>query len=268
MIVGFLHPGAMGASLAAACSGRTVWCSAGRSAATRERAVAAGLEDLGSVADLAATADVVVAVCPPGSALDVADEVVAAGFAGIYVDVNAIAPATARRIGERFDHFVDGGVVGPPADVAGTTRLYLSGAAASVVAALWEGSALEVRLVEGGPGAASAVKACYAAWTKGTAALLLAVRALARAEGVEPALLAEWATSLPALAAQSERTANANAPKAWRFAGEMDEIAAAFAAHDLPAGFHHAAAELYERLAGCKDRDDVTLDEVLAQLTQ
>ena len=268
MIVGFVHPGAMGASLAASCSGRMVWCGAGRSTATRERAAAAGIEDLGSLAELATTADVIVSVCPPGSAVDVADEVRAAGFAGIYVDVNAIAPASARRIGERFDRFVDGGVVGPPVEAAGTTRLYLSGAAAADVASLWEGSALEVRLVEGGPGAASAVKACFAAWTKGTAALLLAIRALARAEAVEPALLAEWATSLPALAAQSERTARANAPKAWRFAGEMDEIAAAFAAHDLPVGFSHAAAELYERLAGYKDREDVTLDEVLAQLTR
>jgi 3-hydroxyisobutyrate dehydrogenase-like beta-hydroxyacid dehydrogenase len=266
VIVGFLHPGAMGASLAAACHGRTVWCGVGRSAATRERAAAAGVEALGSLAALAATADVIVSVCPPGSAVAVADEVAAVGFAGIYVDVNAIAPATARRIGERFDRFVDGGVVGPPVEVAGTTRLYLSGAAAAEVAALWDGSALEARLVEGGAGAASAVKACFAAWTKGTAALLLAIRALARAEGVEPALLAEWATSLPALAAQAERAARANAPKAWRFAGEMDEIADAFAAHDLPAGFSRAASELYERLAAYKDRDDVTLDEVLTQL--
>ena len=199
MATGFLHPGAMGASLATVCRGDRLWCGNGRSDATRTRAEAAGMEDVGSLEDLIARADVIVSVCPPGAAVEVAEAVSRAGFDGTYVDANAIAPTTARSIAARFTNFVDGGVVGPPVQAAGTTRLYLSGDLAHEVAALWKDTLLETRVVDGGAGAASAVKVCFAAWTKGTAALLLAIRALAAAENVEDALLAEWVTSQPGL---------------------------------------------------------------------
>ena len=264
--VGFLHPGAMGASLAATCGGTRLWCGDGRSEITRARAEAAGMVDVGSLADLATAADVIISVCPPGAAAAVARDVVATGFDGMYVDVNAISPASAREIGAAFDHFVDGGIVGPPAQSAGSTRLYLSGDEAPQIADLWARSLVETRIVDGGHGAASAVKVCYAAWTKGTAALLMTIRALAAAEGVEDALLGEWATSLSGLAAQSERAATGSAPKAWRFVGEMDEIAASFAAHGLPDGFGSAAAGVYDRLAGFKDVTGVTLDAVIEAL--
>ncbi|MEO7370310.1 MAG: DUF1932 domain-containing protein, partial [Ilumatobacteraceae bacterium] len=86
------------------------------------------------------------------------------------------------------------------------------------------------------------------------------------AERVEEAVLAEWATSMPGLAEQSQRAATNNAPKAWRFAGELDEIAAGFAAHGLPDGFASAASETYARLAGFKDTEGVTLDDVVHAL--
>jgi 3-hydroxyisobutyrate dehydrogenase-like beta-hydroxyacid dehydrogenase len=226
------------------------------------------MEDVGSLAALVARADVIVSVCPPAQATDVAGAVAAAGYRGIYVDANAVSPATAREIGKQFGRFVDGGVVGPPVVAAGTTRLYLSGDAAPEVEELWNGTALETRIVDGGPGAASAVKVCFAAWTKGTAALLLAIRALAVAEGVEDSLLAEWATSNPGLLLQAERAALGNAPKAWRFAGELDEIAATFAAQGLPDGFGRAAAEVYRRLAGFKDTTRTALVDVIEALNQ
>ena len=222
--------------------------------------------DVGSLAALATAADVIVSVCPPGAALEVASDVVAVSFRGVYVDVNAISPATARSIGARFDHFVDGGVVGPPVQSTGTTRLYLSGDDASEVAELWADTSLDTRVVDGGAGAASAVKVCYAAWTKGSAALLLAIRALAVAEGVDDSLLAEWALSLPGVTAQSDRAAAGNAPKAWRFVGELNEIAASFAAHGLPDGFGAAAAVVYDRLAGFKDTNGVSVDAVIDAL--
>jgi 3-hydroxyisobutyrate dehydrogenase-like beta-hydroxyacid dehydrogenase len=268
MATGFLHPGAMGASLAAACRDERLWCGKDRSEATRARAETAGMHDVGSIDALVERADVIIAVCPPGAAIDVARSVARVGFDGIYVDVNAISPATARLIGSEFERFVDGGVVGTPVEVPGSTRLYLSGDDAQVVAGLWAGTALEPRLVDGGAGAASAVKVCFAAWTKGTAALLLAIRALAVAEGVEKALLAEWATSMPGLVGQSERAASGNAPKAWRFEGELAEIAQSFTAHGLPEGFGRAAAEVYARLAGFKDIPGTTLDEVVEALNR
>lgn len=255
----------MGASLAAACAGTRLWCPDGRSPASAERASEAGAEPV-ALTEMVERAEVIVSVCPPAAAEQVGADVAAAGFAGTYVDANAIAPATSRRIAERFDRFVDGGIVGPPARSAGSTRLYLSGDGGAEVARRWAGSVLEVRLVPGGAGAASAVKACFASWTKGTAAHLLAIRALARAEGVEESLLAEWATSMPDLAERSERTAAGVGPKAWRFAGELEELAQAFADHDLPDGVGRAAAEVYRRLAHLQHAADPDLDSVVAAL--
>jgi hypothetical protein len=95
----------------------------------------------------------------------------------------------------------------------------------------------------------------YAAWTKGTTALLSAVHALALREGVHDALIAEWRQSQPELLARSDRGMSSAAAKAWRWVGEMEEIAAAFEAAELPGGFHHAAAEIYRRLEQFKDDD-------------
>ena len=249
-VVGVLHPGEMGAAVAGALSGRgesVLWASAGRSAATAERAQAAGLEDVRDVGELCSRCDVLLSICPPHAAVEVARA--AGGFTGLYVDANAIAPDTARAVAELQPRFVDGGIVGAPPHQPGTTRLYLSGGEAEQVAALFAGTNVDARVVSGGPGAASALKAAYAGWTKGSAALLLTVRDLARAEGVEDALLAEWRLSIPELeerVAGAERSARR---KGWRWIGEMEEIAHSMAAQDLPTGFHEASAEVFRRTA-------------------
>jgi hypothetical protein len=93
----------------------------------------------------------------------------------------------------------------------------------------------------------------YAAWTKGSQALLMAVRALAAAEGVDEPLLAEWSRSQPDLPRRSENAARSTARKAWRWVGEMDEIAATFAGAGLPDGFHRAAGQVYGRMAVYRD---------------
>jgi 3-hydroxyisobutyrate dehydrogenase-like beta-hydroxyacid dehydrogenase len=258
--IGILHPGEMGSSVAAAAragGARVFWASAGRGAATTKRAEADGLEDAGTLARLARESEVIVSVCPPASALDVAREVAALRFGGTFVDGNAIAPATTRRVGDVVTaagaRFVDGGIIGPPARKAGATRLYLSGPGAAEVAALFTGSLLEAIALDGPVGAASALKMAYGGWNKGQQALLLAIRALAAHEGVDAALVAEWSRSMPDVPARSERAVAANIKKAWRFVGEMEENAAAFEAAGLPAGFHEAAGEIYRRLAGWKD---------------
>jgi 3-hydroxyisobutyrate dehydrogenase-like beta-hydroxyacid dehydrogenase len=258
--VGLLHPGEMGAVVGQclrAGGTRVVWPSSGRSEASRRRARAAGLEDLGTLAVVVGASDVVLSVCPPGSAPAVARLVAAARFGGLYVDANAIAPGTARDVGgivaAAGADFVDGGIIGPPPRDSGTTRLYLAGPRAEEVAALFKGSALEAIVMPGDVGVASALKMAYAAWTKGSSALLLAVRALAIREGVDPALRAEWERSQPGLGARSEAAVGANAKKAWRFVGEMGEIARTFTAAGLPGGFHEACAAIYGRLGRYKD---------------
>ncbi len=258
--IGLLHPGEMGSMVGAAARAnglRVLWASEGRSAPTRERAAAAGLEDANSVGVLITASQVIVSVCPPHAAADLAREVAGRGFAGTYVDANAISPETAREIGGIIERggatFLDGGIIGPPPRVPGSTRLYLSGARAGVIASLFARGPLEAIVIDGGPGAASALKMAYAAYTKGTAALLMAIRALAAQAGVDDALLREWERSQPQLTAQAERAVRSNTPKAWRFVGEMEEMAATFERSGLPGGFAQAAAEIYRRLAPYKD---------------
>ena len=222
-----------------------VWASDGRSAATAARAHAAGLADVETIEEVCRSSDVVICLCPPHAAVEVARAV--DGFPGIYVDANATSPATAHSIGSRLDRVVDGGVIGPPPREPRTTRLYLSGEEAGAIAALFAHSALDARVVSGGIGAASAVKMAFAAWTKGSAALLLAARAVADANGVGSELMEEWRTSLPELDERLAAAARSAVGKGWRWVGEMEEIAAAFAADGLPDGFHRAAAEVYSR---------------------
>src|SRR4051794_3958696 len=246
-VVGLLHPGEMGAAIGAVLRQRGIgvlWASAGRSGATAARAKAAGLADVETIGALAERADVILSVCPPHAARDVASAL--GKFDGIYVDANAIAPATVREIAAGFERFVDGGIVGPPPGDS-PTHLYLSGGDAEGVAALFAGSKVDARIVSAEVGAASAVKATYAAWTKGSAALLLAIREVAQAEGVTETLYAEWRESIPGLEerlARAERSAQA---KGWRWVGEMEEIATAFAAASAPEGFHRAAADVFRR---------------------
>lgn len=261
--VALLHPGNMGVTIgaAAATSGaRVLWASNQRSAATRARAQQAGLTDVERVAEAVRQSEVVLSVCPPHAAVDLARTVTATGFNGIYVDANAVSRATAEEIGRIISasaaSFVDGGIIGSPVRQAGTTRLYLSGEHAVEIAALFSRSMLDARAIGAQPGAASALKVAYAAWTKCTDALVLAIRAYADHEGVDQALLDEWRISQPALEKKCTRAAAVAVPKAWRYVGEMREIAEAFQAAGLPTGFHYAAAEICERLAPFKDQTD------------
>ncbi len=273
--IGILHPGEMGVSLAATAhhSGCDVlWASEGRGVATHERAEAAGLTDVGTLEALVDRCDVVVAICPPHAAEDVARAVVAAGFDGLYVDANAIAPERAVRLERALTAagvaFVDGGVIGPPAWSAGTTRLYLSGPRAREVEACFRAGPLDVTVLDDRIGTASALKVCYAAYTKGTTALLCAVLATAEHAGVLAPLRERWDEDEPGFAARTVDRAERVTRKAWRFVGEMDEIASTFAAAGLPAGFHEGASEVYRRLAAFKDAPRPDLDAVLRALLE
>ncbi len=275
--VGLLHPGAMGSTIGAALVAtghRVLWAGAGRSAATRARADAAGLDQVANLESLVDGSDTILSICPPDAAVDVARSVTRARFGGRYVDANAIAPSTvaiiAGIVATTGATLVDGGLIGPPAHRAGTTRLALSGRAAPLVADGFRGSNVEVILVGDEPGAASALKLCYAAWTKGSAALLLTIRAAAAEAGVEAALLDEWARSQPGLADRSGATASGSAPKAWRWVGEMHEIATFLETSGLPGGWFDAAGEIYRRLESSKDRTEppVSIGDVIDQLNR
>lgn len=238
---------AVGACLAGA--GHTVlWDPSGRGADTTRRAAAAGLDAV-SLDALVSGCDVILSVCPPHAARDVAGAVSGSGYAGVFVDANAVSPTTAREVAETVQRsgatYVDGGIIGMPPASSRHTRLYLAGGGAASVAKLFTGTPLDTCVLTASPYAASALKMSYAAWTKGSQALLLTARALASAEGVDEDLLAEWDRSQPALRDLWTHASASAAAKGWRWAGEMEEIAASMAAHGLPEGFHRAATEVF-----------------------
>jgi 3-hydroxyisobutyrate dehydrogenase-like beta-hydroxyacid dehydrogenase len=274
--IGILHPGAMGISVAASTlrSGhRVCYASEERSDATRGRAAEQNLRDLKTLADLCKTCSILISVCPPHAAEDVAQQVVDHGFRGLYLDANAISPKKAILIGEMLASagisFVDGGIIGGPAWTPGETWLYLSGKDADTkrIADCFSAGPLEASVIGEEIGKASAIKMCYAAYTKGTTALLSAILALAEVNGVRTELSAQWERDESGFSQQAERRARRVTAKAWRFAGEMDEIAATFESAGLPGGFHAAAGEVYRRLVEFKSRKDVpALSEVIRAL--
>jgi 3-hydroxyisobutyrate dehydrogenase-like beta-hydroxyacid dehydrogenase len=274
-VVGLLHPGEMGAAIGARLASAGVpvlWAGEGRSPATAARADAAGLAAAADLAALCRRAALILSVCPPAAALEVAGRVAACGFDGLYVDANAVAPATADAVAARCGTtYVDAAIVGGPplagSAAATATTVYASGEQAGEVVDLLVSAGLRSVDLGPDPRAASALKMCYAAWTKGAWALLAATAAAARGLGVEDALREEWAHSQPDLARRLERGAGANTPKAWRFAGEMSEIGTTMRAAGLPDGFGLAASDVYERLgayrAGRHEGPPPTVAEVL-----
>jgi 3-hydroxyisobutyrate dehydrogenase-like beta-hydroxyacid dehydrogenase len=272
--IGILHPGQMGISIAASAanSGHAVyWASEGRSAETRARAAEHNLQDAGTLAALCATCQILICVCPPHAAEEVAGQVLSHSFGGLYVDANAISPQRVVRIGGAVAAagatFVDGSIVGPPAWKPGRTWLYLSGQDAGAVSACFVAGPLETVVMDDTIGKASALKMCFAAYTKGTTALLCAILGTAETLGVREALEAQWSREGADFAGGAERRVRSVTAKAWRFAGEMDEISATFQDAGLPGGFHTAAAEIYRRMAGFKDAAQTpSLEEVLAAL--
>lgn len=274
--LGILHPGDMGISVAASAknSGNDIyWVSEGRSAESRARAEEHGLLDAGTLPHLVELCPVIVSVCPPGAAEDVARSVLAQGFRGMYIDANAISPQRAVRIGQMMVDagatFVDGGIIGGPAWQPNSTWLHLSGEAAQQAADCFAAGPLETNVLGGDIGQASALKMCFGAYTKGTTALLCAVMAAAESLGVRADLEQQWSQNGSDQAAQNARKVRNVTAKAWRFVGEMNEIAATFEDAGVPGEFHAAAAEIYTRIAGFKGASETpALDDVLAALLQ
>jgi 3-hydroxyisobutyrate dehydrogenase-like beta-hydroxyacid dehydrogenase len=258
--IGILHPGEMGVSIAASAinSGHEVyWASQGRSEKTRLRAEQHHLIELPSVQQLCQACEIILSVCPPHAAENVASSVPAAGFKGLYLDANAIAPQRAVELGKRLHEsgvrFVDGGIIGGPAWTSGETWLYLSGEHASDIAACFSNGPLETKIIGKEIGKASALKMCYAAYSKGTAALLAAIVAAAEALDVRQELYSHWDRDSTGFSGQVNQRVSRVTAKAWRFEGEMREIALTLQGAGLPDGFHHAAAEIYHRMSGFKD---------------
>lgn len=272
--IGILHPGEMGISVAASAirSGHEVyWASQQRSDKTRQRADKYNLKDVGSLSKLCQTSEIILSVCPPHSAEDVAKSMIEQGFKGHYLDANAISPQRAKKIGAMLEsngiRFIDGGIIGGPAWKPKETWLYLSGRDAQVIADCFSNGPLETKIIGDEIGKASALKMCYAAYSKGTTALLAAILATAESLGVREELYQQWDGDDPGFVRQAEGRMTRVTAKAWRFEGEMHEIASTFQEAGLPNGFHKAAAEIYHRMAGFKDAYETpSLEAVLSTI--
>jgi 3-hydroxyisobutyrate dehydrogenase-like beta-hydroxyacid dehydrogenase len=160
--------------------------------------------------------------------------------------------------------YVDGGIIGGPAWQPSSTWLYLSGPAAQEAADCFAAGPLETVILGDSIGKASALKMCFAAYTKGTTALLGAILATAEALDVREALEQQWSRDGSDFAGQTARRVQQVTAKAWRFVGEMEEIATTFEAAGMPGDFHRGAAEIYRRIADLKDTP--ALEAVLAAL--
>ena len=282
-VVGIVSAGAMGSALGArlrANGASVVVALDGRSRRTARFAADAGLEDVGSLATLVTSSTVVLSVVPPEAAVEVASAIaeVGHGSSAIVADLNAVSPSTARTIasllGKAGIEAVDGAISGPPPSASGTTRIYLSGLRAGVVAALPLDGVDRV-VVGGDVGLASAVKMCTASVYKGRVALLTQALRTAHAYGVVEHVLRDLSDTGFADRDQTGATLARAAAKAWRYVAEMEEIAATQSAAGLTPDLFRALAVVYAELA---DRsvaeapedveEGVQLASVLTRLSQ
>jgi 3-hydroxyisobutyrate dehydrogenase-like beta-hydroxyacid dehydrogenase len=255
--IAIIAQGAMGAGIAqrlSAHGAEVVTCLDGRSPASAARAAAAGMR--AASAEECARADLLLSVLPPAEALAMAERYAPLlAPTTLYADCNAISPALVERIAAVIAPsgaaFADAGIIGaPPRPDGYTPKLYASGPGAARLAAL-EAHGLKVPVLDGPVGAASALKMCYAGITKGTTALASAMFLAATRAGAAAALHAELAESQALLLPWLNRFVSMMYDKAYRWEGEMDEIAA-FLSDDAPRGesaIYAGMARLYARLA-------------------
>jgi putative dehydrogenase len=252
--------GAMGAGIGArlVSRGATVRTSLqGRGRGSAERARQAGMIVVEDDRALLDGAEFVLSVVPPGVAVAFAERMApvlaALPTKPVFADCNAIAPATMKEI-ERIlaptgAAVVDAGIVGPPPKPDGPgPRLYASGDAAERLLRLRD-HGLDVRLVAGGIGAASALKLCYAMLGKGTTALGTAMMLAAKRAGVDEDLAKELAASRPDLFPYLKRNVPDMLPKAYRWVAEMEEIAKFLGDEASGSTLFEGIARVYQRVA-------------------
>ncbi len=265
-LIAIIAPGEMGAGVARRLTergARVITTLAGRSAASAQRAANAGMTDAAE-GDLAA-ADMILSIVPPGQALALAQQLAAVLAAAttkpLYVDCNAVAPATVLAIAAVIEaagaRFADAGIIGNPPHSSGYTPvIYASGAHAAAFAALND-HGLDIRAMDGPVGQASALKMCYAGLTKGLHAVGVSVMLGAIEAGIAEPFFAEMAASQPQLLAYFTGRTPGIFPKAYRWVAEMEEIGAFLGGGGQQ--IYDGAARQFDRLAS--DHAGAQIDE-------
>jgi 3-hydroxyisobutyrate dehydrogenase-like beta-hydroxyacid dehydrogenase len=257
--VGIISPGDMGSAIGerlAQNGVRVIVALDARSERTKALAASAGLEDVGSVERMVTEASHILSVMVPSEAVGAAERVAQAlqstGASPVYADLNAISPASTKRVGEIVEEagarFVDGGIVGGPPRGSVNPRIYASGPHAEELAVLNE-HGLTIPVVGDKVGQASGLKMCYAAMTKGLQALGTELLVTARLLGLDEHLRAEMESSQPVLRQWLSKGMLGMPPKAHRWVGEMEEIAATFEQVGLTPRMLLGAADMYRWIA-------------------
>lgn len=256
--IAILSPGEMGHSVGRcllAGGFDVATCLTGRSERTRTLTAAAGIRDEPDLDELVRDTDLILAILVPDQALAFAGQVAEVmnrtGSSPAYADCNAVSPDTAREIGRVITgaggRFIDAGIIGGPPGADEKTRFYASGPYEAILTQL-DGHGILVRPLGGEVGRASGIKMCYASVTKGTSALHAAALTAAEVMGLGEELLAEFAES------QSQRLkamdgVNSLSAKAFRWIGEMQEIAATYEQTGVSSGFHEGAEHIFRLIA-------------------
>lgn len=257
--IGLLHPGTMGISVAAALQGnghRVFWLPEGRSERTLARAEEHDLQRAASLEAMGQQCSLIVSLCPPHFAEEIATQVINSRFEGIFLEANGIAPQKSRAIGERMLQagigYADGGIIGPPVSQPHTTRLFLSGPEAGRVQDYFAFCPLDTQVLGVDIGLASAIKMCDSAFQKGLLALLYETLGAAEHLNVRHPLMEHWQrdkNGVGNISIENDRLTR-SATKAWRFIGEMEEVEATLAScPGLTPGFAQLAQDTYRRLA-------------------
>ncbi|MFJ4672802.1 NAD(P)-dependent oxidoreductase [Kitasatospora purpeofusca] len=273
-VLAVLHPGSMGAAVAA-CAASTgtqvLWCPAGRSEATMRRAAEAGLEPVSELGVLLERAAVVLSLCPPAAAEDVAREVAELRFTGVFVEGNAISPERSRRIadlvGRSARAVLDGSVIGSPPVGGKHTRLFLSGPpnAAALLAAMFASTAVSTPFLGEEIGQASALKVAYTAYQKASRVLAALSYGLAQHHGVDQALLDVASKRAGSYLVETDYIAK-TASRAWRWAPEIDEAADTLREAGLPDEVLRAVAATLRRWTDAKDASELSVEGALEML--
>lgn len=273
--VGILHPGSMGAAVAACAAtnaSAVMWCTEGRSPASAARAAQFGLTVVATLPELLDRSDIVISLCPPAAAEDLARDVAGHGFDGMYLEANAISPERAQRIAALLEPdatVVDGGVVGSPPVGAKTPTLYLSGAVTATkrIEDLFADTAVRTAVLGREIGKASALKLAYASFQKTSRVLVALAVGMAREHGVDQELLEVASRRTDSYLSEPEYIAK-TAARAWRWGPELEEAADALAAAGLPPQMLRAAASTLGRWNDSKDDGELTLTDALDRLAQ
>lgn len=273
--VGILHPGSMGAAVAACAATNAtavLWCEAGRSPESAVRAARFGLTGVHRLAELLDRSDIIISLCPPAAAEGLAQDVARHGFAGVYVEANAINPERAQRVTTLLHPdatLVDGAVVGSPPVNGKTPTLYLSGpnAATEQIEALFAGTAVRTAVLGTEAGKASALKLAYTSFQKASRVLVALAVGMAREHGVDQELLEVASKRTDSYLSEPQYIAK-TAARAWRWGPELEEAADALADVGLPPEMLRAAASTLARWHDVQDNGELTLTDALDRLAQ